>query len=226
MLMRACGLVALVTSVVGCADTDSVISPIRQAPEAMFGKGPPAAKCIVGFTLTLVGTNPVRSDGLGSYIDETDNVLAFTGSGDGFRFDTEGSQRLESASDIRRVTLDFTGTGFEQHATTLKGIDFRFSGGLNLCTMPTTTSATVPAQLTFASSVNGQSARLLYGGITPGGGHDCGAQGVSPLTVTRLTQTSWQVTSGTACFYVNGSVFQGVVAMPIGFTIAAQGAVP
>jgi hypothetical protein len=159
-------------------------------------------------------------------VNKQDNVQASTGQGDGFRFDTDGSLQLETAKDKRRVRLDFT-AGYEQHATTLKGVDFRFGGDLlNLCAIPEGSSGTVPTVLSFASSVNGVLSRLVYGGFTPGGGDNCGGRGVSSMTVTRLSHTEWRVASGpSACFYVNAA-FQGILIMPMSFTLTAQGPVP
>jgi hypothetical protein len=92
--------------------------------------------------------------------------------------------------------------------------------------MPVGEPRTVPARLSFLSSANGVIARLVYGGTSAGDTDDCGARGVSNLTVTRLPQYVWQVASGpTACFYV-GAVFQGIVNMPIAFTLTALSPVP
>ena len=46
-------------------------------------------------------------------------------------------------------------------------------------------------------------------------------------TVTRTTQTTWEMESGaTACIVYQGDVIDQSVAMPFSLTITAQGAVP
>ena len=216
-------------SLVGCADAGLV----GVAPDESSLTGPqlapPSSKCILGFDLTMVETNPVRSDVGRQYINKQEKVVVFTGSGDGFRFDTNGSQQVETADDPRHVLFDFAGTGAEGDASFLSGVDFRFTSGLNLCTQPVGTSRNVTAGINFVSRMNpGINGRLQYGGRWPPKGHDCGAL-VSPVTVTRDATDRWSFTSGSsAClYYYTGSwVFVDVVPMPIAFTITAQGPVP
>jgi hypothetical protein len=127
------------------------------------------------------------------------------------------------------VRFDFAGTGAELDASFLSGVDFRFTSGLNLCTQPVGTSASVTVGINFISrQYPGRTGRLQYGGRHPPEGDDCGARGVSPATLTRVATDTWSVASGpSAClYYFAGSPgFDRVVQMPLGFTIRAQGPV-
>ena len=214
------------------------------------GGGDKTQDCQIRFDLTLgTLTDPVvRSDNGELYKDGLDRVSVHTGSGDGFRFDTNGgSQKLEKNNDIRRVTLDFTGTGPE-HDTNFKslmkkvdgvpipkGIDLRFTkdkGGLklDLCALDVYESGTVSVALTFLD-LEGSVWTLRYGGVRLG--IDCGAE----VRVTRTNDDTWQLASGptaclnkgypgqpeeTACLPGQPKEPTCVVDMPIAFTIVAQ----
>jgi hypothetical protein len=223
-------LAALAAGTLAACGENGLVAAPPDAP-AITGPtlAPPSSKCILGFDLTMVETNPVRSDGLGTYVNKQQKVVAFTGSGDGFRFDTNGSQQVETAGDPRHVRFDFAGTGAELDASFLSGVDFRFTSGLNLCTQPVGTSASVTVGINFISrQYPGRTGRLQYGGRHPPEGDDCGARGVSPATLTRVATDTWSVASGpSAClYYFAGSPgFDRVVQMPLGFTIRAQGPV-
>jgi len=233
MITRAVVIVVLAGGLGGCAEGGLWPS----APEESQLTGPQAAppsgpKCNVGFRLVLDESKPVRSDGLGSYVHKVDKVSVFTG-GEGFRFDSNTSHEFESASDIRRVILDFSGTGYEPLAPAPKGVDFRFdmsTHSINLCALPVGGTDILPASLGFVSSHLGVQHTLVYGGAPLWlGGDDCGARGVSQITVTRLADVggkkTYSVVSGpTACMYSGPfpRVFVDVVPMPLAFTITAK----
>ena len=214
-------------------------------------------ECHVHFDLTLHEAKPVRSDRPGQslanrmYQSNVDRVEVFTGSGDGFRFDTNGSQKIEWKTDKRWAILDFRGTGFESSMETdedgnpvPRGIDMRFrphSDGtqLNLCALDVGTSDDVPmgmGSIALGPDSKGVEANtlLMYSGVTGDGSFDCGVQPdpfnpgqtVQEVTVSRVDQDTWQLVSGpTACLLTgpgNDLQFLGVVQMPFTATIVAQ----
>lgn len=193
------------------------------------GGGKPGGEegCKVEFDLTLSDALPVHTDGGGIYSNGVDRVAVFTGSGPGFRFDTNGSQKLEARNDERWIRLDFTGTAWEGIVAPGddKGTDLRFSNqgpGLDLCAMPIGSSGEVGVDLPFEAS-DGTVTGLKYGGTTFSGGV-CTAP---KATVTRTSQTTWDMASGaTACVVRAGNILDQSVAMPFALTITAQGAVP
>ena len=190
-------------------------------------------ECQIGFDLTLDDSKPVRSDGGDQYQDAIDKVQVSTGSGPGFRFDTNGNQKLQGRNDTRLVTLDFTGTAGEglTDPNVPTGIDFRFDiqpsansdEGLNLCALDINNGVgTVSAKIRFAVPGTKEGYRLRYGGITSTG-NDCGALGVEEIKVTRKGETTWELVSGpTACLLPDRGEIMAVIAMPIAFTITAQ----
>jgi len=189
----------------------------------VFGK----QQCQVEFDLDLVD-GPVGSDLGGTYESGTQKVLVFTGSsGDGFRFDTNGSQQLEGRKDKRHIWLDFRGTAWTHLAGVGedKGVDFRFAAGLDLCAMTIDESATVPVpvNLPFLSSFDGETIGLKYGGVTWSGN----ACNTPEASVTRTAQNQWQVSGGEACVVREGEILNpSPVVMPFSFTLTAQGTVP
>ena len=201
------------------------------------GGGDKTQDCQIQFDLTLGTLLPVRSDN-GDYKDGLDRVSVHTGSGDGFRFDTNGgSQKVEKNNDIRRVTLDFTDTEFESLMARddsgdpiPKGIDLRFTKDkvglkLDLCALDVYESGTVSVALTFLD-LEGSVWALRYGGVSSSG-NDCGAKKVDEVTVTRTEEGIWQLASGPTACLNKGYPGQPeeptfVVAMPIAFTIVAQ----
>jgi len=219
----------------GCSETPS--DPVATADsEAVFkpgnkpggGGGPGGGEgCQVEFDLDLVD-GPVGSDLGGTYESGTQKVLVFTGSsGDGFRFDTNGSQQLEGRKDKRHIWLDFRGTAWTHLAGVGedKGVDFRFAAGLDLCAMTIDESATVPVpvNLPFLSSFDGETIGLKYGGVTWSGN----ACNTPEASVTRTAQNQWQVSGGEACVVREGEILNpSPVVMPFSFTLTAQGTVP
>lgn len=192
-------------------------------------------ECQIGFNLTFVdtkySTSPVQSDiidMIGTYENGVDKVQVGTGSGPGFRFDTNGNQKLEGKNDKRLVTLNFPSHDVENELFTFagqnvaRGIDLRFDksdGGLNLCAL--NGPPTVPMTLRFAVPDTKDGYILRYGGTTVTG-VDCG---VDEVTVTRTgtEPAEWVLASGpTACLLPTHGAIMAVVAMPFAFTITAQ----
>ena len=237
------GLAFLATgSGLACQDsTTNPLTPESSPVQVARGgfPGPPdggddtTQECQIGFDLTLDDTQPVRSDGGDQYQDAIDKVQVSTGSGPGFRFDTNGNQKLQGRNDTRLVTLDFTGTAGEglTDPNVPTGIDFRFDiqpsansdEGLNLCALDINNGVgTVSAKIRFAVPGTKEGYRLRYGGITSTG-NDCGALGVEEIKVTRKGETTWELVSGpTACLLPDRGEIMAVIAMPIAFTITAQ----
>lgn len=235
------GLAVLVAvGILGCQDAptgpigsvDATLSSHKPGHEpggGGGGGGPPDGEegCQVEFDLVLDDVLPVHSDGGGIYANGADRVVVFTGSsGPGFRFDTNGSQKLDARNDRRWVRLDFTGTAVEGIVAPgdLKGTDVRFSNqapGLDLCGMEVGGSGTIGMDWPFEAA-DGDRYGLKYGGTTFSG-NVCTAP---KATVTRTSQTTWDVESGaTACIVREGNILHQSVAMPFAFTITAQGAV-
>jgi hypothetical protein len=179
-----------------------------------------------------LGLDGVRSDGKGAY-------SAFTGSGPGFRLDTNGSQKLERKNDDRKVTIDFSsqpcsGGWFENvgFCEELKGIDMRFdltTGGLDLCSLPAGgESGSVTLHLGFLAADN--SSRVLsYGCLAGEGGPVIGNS--AEAAVARIDGTTWYITGQSACLR-DGGIFGSIVdgtddnplSVPFGLTITAVGA--
>jgi hypothetical protein len=178
-------------------------------------------RCRIGFSLVLDESQAMKSDGGGAYVNKVEGVLVAT-DGTGLRFDTNTSQDKEAATDLRRVQLDFPDS-LQQHADTLKGVDFRLDHNadpINLCGMAEGSTASIEAVLSFESSATGAIGHLQYGGFWVE--HDCGTLGVPELAVTRTSSNTWTIASGTsACLYF-GTTFQGVTTMPIAFTITSS----
>jgi len=231
MTTRAVVIVVLAGGLIGCADSGSVPSAPEENQLGGPQAAPPSSNCNVGFRLVLDESKPVRSDGLGSYVHKVDKVSVST-RGEGLRFDTNTANEYESESDIRRVTLDFSGTGYEALAPAPKGIGFQFdlsTHSINLCALPVGGTDILPASLGFVSSDMGVEQTLVYGGAPLWLGDDCGSRGVSQITVTRLADVAgkkaYSVVSGpTACMYSGPwpRVFVDVVPMPLAFTITAK----
>lgn len=187
-----------------------------------------APYCQLEFDLVLNDALAVHSDGGGTYASGSRRVLVFTGSNAaGFRFDTNGSQQLDSRRDKRWVRLDFGGTAWAGIVAPgdLKGADVRYSNqepGLDLCLLQVGDSGTIGMDWPFEAA-DGERYGLKYGGTTFSG-DVCTAP---KATVTRTSQTTWDIASGaTACLVYQGAILDQSVAMPFAFTITAQGAVP
>lgn len=190
-------------------------------------------ECQIGFDLLLddVSTNKVRSDGLGAYHDGVDRVMVATGSGPGFRFDTNGSQKLEASNDRRRVTLDFSGTAAEDNvgfAASLRGVDMRFvksDGGLDLCSLGNPDDATdarsntgqVPIGIRFLTA-SGDDHGLRYGCTESTG------PAAEPALVTRTGAFTWTLESTYACLRNDGVMLEDNLTMPFFITITDQNA--
>jgi len=211
---------------------DAKANPL--APEAIspqFAKPPAGSRCRVGFDLVLDENQRVRSDIANvPYRDKQENVMVST-SGTGLRFDTNTSIDLETATDLRRARLDFTGTGFAAHSdpNVPKGIDLRFSAGIypvNLCDLGIGQIVKVPAGLNFISSLGGV-VRMAYG-WNPAREDDFECDNLYGdsvrLTIERTTANTWQVSGTQACFYYpnHWGELLGLVPLTISFTLTAQ----
>ena len=232
----------------GLACQDSTTNPLTpESSPVQFARGgfpgPPdggddtTQECQIGFDLTLDDSQPVRSDGGDQYQDAIDKVQVSTGSGPGFRFDTNGNQKLQGRNDTRLVTLVFPSLDVEGEPFTFagqsvtRGIDLRFDiqpsansdEGLNLCALDINNGVgTVSAKIRFAVPGTKEGYRLRYGGITSTG-KNCGRLGVEEIKVTRKGETTWELVSGpTACLLPDRGEIMAVIAMPIAFTITAQ----
>ena len=200
-------------------------------------------ECQLGFDLTFDDSNPVRSDdGSGMYTNGVDKVAVFTGSGDGFRFDTNGDQKVEWKTDIRRVTLDFTGT-VDKDGNSLerlmetdaagdpvpKGIDLRFkqgavhTDGLNLCALDHEgisgpTSGTVAVGIAFIDSsdpdfkIGEGNNARLSYGDIGGPNVDVDCSIVDEVKVTRTAVDTWELESTDDACLVLGGPLERVFA--------------
>ena len=161
------------------------------------------------------GSDRVLSDGVagGVYPDPNnrrDKSAAGTHSGPGFRFDTNGSQKLEGAGGTRELEIHVIPMG-----STSSGVDFRFhlnSGGLDLCSLAGGGApGTVPMILAFADD-SGEEFALLYGCIKHDATPFTGGGG-SPVDVTRTggdadtwaPGDTWTIEGGQACLITSNN---------------------
>jgi hypothetical protein len=183
-------------------------------------------ECQLELDLTLAQGSALQGDDSSLYQHGVDRVAVFTGSGLGFRFDNNGSQKVEARNDRRRVRFDLTGSGWEDHAPSneLKGVDLRFDDpGLNLCTMFVGAAAYVPLDVGFLSSVDGDRMGLKYGGAT----HRDIPCTASPARVERTSDDSWTITAGPGVCIVQDGYVEDVTEIPaLDFTIVSQDPVP
>ncbi len=157
----------------------------------------------------------ILSDGIagGVYPDpnaQKDKSGAGTHSGPGFRFDTNGSQKLEGAGGTRELETHVIPMG-----STSSGVDFRFhlnSGGLDLCSLDGGGApGTVPMILAFADD-SGEEFALLYGCIKHDATPFTGGGG-SPVDVTRTggdadtwaPGDTWTIEGGQACLITSNN---------------------
>ena len=147
--------------------------PKEDRPDQCGGGGQPnndTTDCKIDFSVEFTPSNVILSDGKGAYPDPADSKDKSGGgthSGPGFRFDTNGTQRLETARDTRWLEInpvpvpDFGGMNNFEH---FSGADFRFhlpAGGLDLCSLDKNGSGDVPMILAFVDDGGTQWA-LLY----------------------------------------------------------------
>ena len=181
--------------------------------------------CKVDFDLVLDGVDPltggVGNDGLGTYRDGVDHVIAFTGAGDGFRFDTDGGGgRLRND---RNVYFDFSKapstvtdlTGVVGLSDTDTRLNKSFSP-LNLCAMGVGESSSVVVGVGFQTD-SGAAMTLKYG---------CPLQPVpdpsTRMTVTKTAANEWDFSGSEACLDAEQQPVHSKFPMPIHFTITAQ----
>lgn len=186
------------------------------APEGSQGQGKKTtSKCQISFTVTFsdASSDKLTSDGLGPYVDGQDKIMASTGSGPGFRLDTNGgSQKLEGAGGFRTLCIDFVDVTTVPPAPfdgACKGIDLRFflkDGGLDLCSLEVDSPATVGLHVAFEHL--GEPWQLSYGiPETQDGGPIIGQR----VDVTRTGTDTWTISGQTAGLR-SGDLYGTVVA--------------
>jgi len=171
--------------------------------------------CQIDFSVEFTAGNVILGDGLGAYpdpLDSKDKSGGETGSGPGFRFDTNGKMQVDTVRDRRWLEInpvavpDFGGLNNVEH---FSGADFRFhlpAGGLDLCSLSVGVPGFVPMVLAFADD-GGTEWSLLY---------DCIFHDTSPIGTTghsdkaQVTRTvgnagewqsgdKWTITGTDAC---------------------------
>ena len=206
-------------------DGDGLIDVLDPDCGGGGGNGVGETECRIEFCINFANADgdAVSSDDGSNYCHGSDKVIAFTGNGPGFRFDTNGkSQKLEGAGAVRDVLIDlsnfdptvFNPPGFTD-STALKGVDLRFElpDGLDLCSLENVPeSGTVGLLIAFeVVGANDNRHTLIYGtpvstSATAPPGADCGL----PVTVTRTDEAMWTISGTKACLMDGGPAF-GVV---------------
>lgn len=179
--------------------------------------------CQLDFDLVLDAVDPllggVGNDGQGPYSDGSNHVQAFTGSGDGFRFDVDAKGRHP-----RHVNFDFSHTPSEVTDITgtvgLSNIDARVirdNTPINFCTMQIGESIAVEVGVTFWAE-DGHGYGLNYG-----------CPWASPtnqstrMTVTKLADDEWDVSGSQACLGQGlTNLVETPFSMPMHFTLTSQ----
>lgn len=223
---RLVGVVLLVASLAACEQ----MTPVD--PSAVTAGGLAARKdgnqCSLGFRVTTDdgAGKKLRSDGNGAYVDGVDKVMAFTGSGPGFRLDTNSSQRIEGAGGIRTLVIDFTGVLSEPPApfgTAGKGVDLRFylnDGGLDLCAL-SSPGASGTVGLTVLFEVNGNPMTLTYGTALSQSDSTLVGERVV-VTRTSVSPDTWTIVGQNAGLrngYQYGPVVPGAGSLAMPFTL-------
>ena len=202
------------------------------------GKGDDTTACKIDFDAKFrdTGTDGVKSDdGVMSdgdpvfYRDGEQRMMIRTGSGPGFRFDTNGgSQKLEGAGGVRELAL--TVPYFESSGNSLisSGVDLRFdlsAGGLDLCSLNVDATGEVGLNILFEDN-GGTKWTVKY---SAGCADEYGTSS-SPVDVTRTGERvgnvgvdTWTIEGVTAClFEYDGPMVGGPQTMPFLMTITAQ----
>ena len=219
-MLMAGALVAVLTwacQEAGPLDPDRGGLAVAKKPDNPGG-GNGGNTCDLRFDLTITPTTSIDDDNGGTYSNGTDRVAIFGGDG-GWRFDTNGSQKLDMKNDVRKVSLTVAG----EADGTPRGIDMRFaqnSAGLNFCDLANVgDSGQVPVILMFTAD-DGSRGTVRYGGQTLDG-NTCLADEV---TVTR-TAAGWTMASnaaGDACLVEEGGVLGADVQVPFSFALTQQ----
>lgn len=207
--------------------------------------GQTANECQISFEVAFrdAEADGVVSDAWGSYQDGMERIMAETGSGPGFRLDTNGgSQKLEGAGGTRELCIDLDENGVivQGEVGDLAdecsggGLVFNKSGvdgnvGLDLCSLQNVGDlGTVGVDIGFL--LNGENHTLSYvDGCPDGDGSQ--SDNASSVTVIRTKAVAegdavdeWTVTGDTACLR-NGGIFGpslGDVTAPFEMTLTAQ----
>ncbi|MDX1382789.1 MAG: hypothetical protein R3190_04040 [Thermoanaerobaculia bacterium] len=171
-------------------------------------------KCQIDFVATFADAvdDGVRSDGGGSY-------PAATGSGPGFRLDTNGKPQLEKPNDDRKVILDFGANqgcaggwaddlGF---CNSSKGINMVFDltfAPLDLCSLdPGGAAGEVSLHIAFLAA-DGDRKTLTYGCLAAPEGPPLGTS--VPAMVSRESASTWHIAGDTACLR-DGGLYDPIV---------------
>ena len=156
------------------------------------GDGTP---CEIDFCIEFAqGDNKITSDD-GNYCHGTDKVLAFTGKGPGFGFDTMQSGKGKSMTRDLNIDLTAFGKGELRKKVVLKFDKSGDSSGLDLCTLEN--SGTGEVGLAISYEVDGatdNSNTLTYGAPADAA---CGTK----VTVTRVTADTWTIAATKACLW-------------------------
>lgn len=180
------------------------------------GGGP---HCDLSFDLTIQQGFAIAGDLVGDDYSNGVDRVQISGDGEGWRFDTNGSQKLDARNDKRKASVTLAGYA---DGNTPRGIDMRRGTdgpGLNFCELDTVgESVQVPVIVMFANDTDGSTTTVRYGGQTLDGSN-CPAD---EATVTR-TATGWTMVSGAdACVVEPGGVLGAIVPMPFSFTLTQQ----
>ncbi len=218
--------------------------------------GQTANECQIGFDVLfrdamtadgLLFTDGVVSDDRGLYRNKVDKVMALTGSGPGFRLDTNGgSQKLEGAGGTRELCIDLDEDGVIEQGEVGDptdecsggGLGFNQSGvdgnvGLDLCSLQKGDSGRVGVGIGFL--LNGERHKLSYVDGCPDRDGSHQSNTASSATVTRTKAVAdgddvdeWTVVGETACLR-EGGIFGpslGDVTAPFEMTLTAQQPIP
>lgn len=198
-------------------------------------------EALFDFDVDDMAGDGVSNDLLGNYV-------AGTGSGPGFRLDTNGSIKLERNNDTRFINIDFNVAGVcdengdfptAAFCTLMKGVDLRFDRDiepLNLCELDDNQTGLVSLKFTFEAEPGNTLRNTFRGrdnkdpttlhlryGCWPGAGDSAGYH---PAEVTRLDEFTWYIEGKTACLHTNlGNSYLdskgelGLLNMPFGLTI-------
>ena len=162
-------------------------------------------QCAFGLSVVFADAagDKLRSDVGRAYVDGLEKVMAFTGSGPGFRLDTNGSARLEGAGGVRTLLIDFNGVTSIPPApfsSANKGVDLRFylnDGALDLCSLSVGSSGTVGLTVAFeVIGMMGDQMTLTYG--VPQDQNNLGNIIGARVNVTRTGTSTWTVAGQTA----------------------------
>jgi hypothetical protein len=192
-------------------------------------------RCDARFNLEIVAGGALSSDDGTPYVHGSQRVMVGTGkNGDGWRFDTNQINKLESHNQIRTMKIDFSGVTQAVKDTLrmvgehFKGIDMRFQpDALNLCQV--LESDTAPSGVTIGlrfTTPNTDSFWKDWGAIARYGATGCIGDGAAdPVYVTRTSDSTWTFVGTTACLerdYTNDQFLSEVFSLPFTFHLTRQ----